>query len=133
MLELAMHPGESVSLREISKQWRISDGYLEQLMIPLKKTGLVRSKRGARGGYSLARPADEISVGEILQSLEGPVVPRECLEHPTDCRFSSRCVLMEVWRDLQEVVIKALSSISLSDLCDKQRKVRTDGRAMYQI
>lgn len=88
--------GQPVSLASIAQRQEISVSYLEQLMAKLRKAGLVESVRGVNGGYSLARPADEISVGDVLRALEGDLAPVECAGIGTDsgahCSGSSQCV-----------------------------------------
>ena len=79
MIDLAVYSeNEAVSLNSIAERQHISEGYLEQLMAKLKKAGLVTSIRGASGGYGLARPAAEVSVGDILRALEGSLKAVEC-------------------------------------------------------
>ena len=94
--------GEPVSLTSIAQRQEISVSYLEQLMAKLKKAGLVKSVRGVNGGYSIARPADEISVGDVLRALEGDLAPVECPgidnDSTTHCRGSSQCVSKIVWK-----------------------------------
>lgn len=80
MLDLAVHgQGEPVPLAQIAKRQHISDGYLEQLMIPLKAKRLVKSVRGAQGGYLLSRPPEEISVLDVISALEGDLAPVACV------------------------------------------------------
>ena len=90
MLDLAVHGGDGlpVSLKDVSRRQQLSDKYLEQIVTPLSKAGLVRSMRGAGGGYLLTRRPEEYTVGEILRPLEGDLAPVECA---TDADFCERC------------------------------------------
>ena len=80
MYQLARSGAEWISLSEIASVQKVSQGYLEQIVKPLRENGFVEGKRGFGGGYTLARPADQITVGEIIRVTEGPVVPVECVD-----------------------------------------------------
>ena len=91
MAELARYaPGSTVSLKEISERQQLSLKYLEQIVTPLAKAGLVSSVRGAQGGYRLARPAGEITSGEILRAVEGELTAIPCLASSVDCPHRSQ-------------------------------------------
>ena len=80
LYELALHYGEgAVSLKSIAKSQGLSENYLEQLMAPLRRAGIVKSVRGAQGGYMLARSPQEITIGEIITTVEGPIALVDCL------------------------------------------------------
>lgn len=121
MLEFGLHEGEELSLREVARRWRVSPEYLEQIVPPLRRAGLVRSKRGARGGYQLARPARDITLAEIVVATEGPFEPVDCLTEPHMCFASGLCAIQEVWGDVRRVVYETLSQVTLADLVDRQR------------
>ncbi|NLC15170.1 MAG: Rrf2 family transcriptional regulator [Firmicutes bacterium] len=119
MYELARSEDEYMSLAEISAAQRVSQGYLEQIVIPLREHGLVRGKRGFGGGYKLARPADRITVGEIVKVAEGPVAPVKCMHEdfsdhdcPDDCRARL------VWEKVGNAIEGVLNSITLRDLIE---------------
>ena len=95
ILDLALREGEGpVSLKSIAERQDISDHYLEQLFSSLRKAGLVKSVRGAQGGYLLGKPAEEITVGDVIRVLDGPIAPVECVSEvdPEDCRRAKTCV-----------------------------------------
>lgn len=123
MLGIALHgAGTPVSLRDVAKQEDISDKYLEQIVTPLNRAGLVKSVRGAGGGYLLTRPAEEYTVGEILRVLEGDLVPVACADAPGECARSAYCVTQEVWVQVAAAVSGVVDHITLADLVGRYRE-----------
>lgn len=121
MFDLAIHHGQGpISLKTIAERQIVSEHYLEQLMASLRKAGLVISKRGAQGGYSLAYPPEEIRIGDIIRVLEGPITPLECLDVSTSngpyCGQPEQCVLRGLWKSLQDSMEKVLDNTTLEDL-----------------
>ena len=111
MLDVALNSnGAAVPLRDVAQRQEISDKYLEQIVTQLSRAGLVRSVRGAGGGYLLTRPPEEYTVGEILRTLEGNLAPVSCADADDVCRCSraDQCVTVEVWRDIQAAVSSVL-------------------------
>ena len=103
MLDLATEGSERpVPVKEIAKRQNISEKYLEQIISPLSKAGLVKSIRGAQGGYILTRPATEITAGDILRAAEGTIAPVECCE--SGCDRSSGCVTFGLYKKIQDAV-----------------------------
>lgn len=139
MVDLAMRHGEGpVSLRSIAERQDISEHYLEQLMSSLRKAGLITSSRGAQGGYELARPPKETSVGDIVRVLEGPIAPLECADETLatvgGCDKKERCVSRIVWCRLRDSIAQVLDSTTLEDLCLEARKLDNRGDSfMYYI
>ncbi len=132
ILELAVGYGEGpIRIKTIAAKEDISNKYLEQLMAMLKSTGLIRSVRGPRGGYSLSRPPDQIRLREIFVSLEGPLTTTECLEHPDYCPRCTDCVTRQIWAQIHDAIMGVLDSMSLQDLVDKTNGV--DKGDNYQI
>ena len=124
MLDLALaEPGEPIPLRNVAERQDISDKYLEQIVTPLSRAGLVRSIRGAGGGYMLTRAPSQYTVGEILRPLEGSLAPVSCVVGSECCARSRQCVTMEVWRDIQKAVSGVVDHITLQDLVDRQRQL----------
>lgn len=120
MYDLAMHYSQGpVSLKAVAERQGISEHYLEQLMGTLRKAGLVQSVRGALGGYELGRPPSEISVGDVIRVLEGPIAPVECVEEGSSglCRHNERCAAQRVWRRLTDSMTAVLDSFTLENLC----------------
>ena len=125
MLDIAINQGDGpITLNSISKRQGISVGYLEQLMVPLKKEGLIRSVRGAQGGYLLAREPDKITVGDIIRALEGPIAPVACVseDYPEECDRAEGCVTRLVWAKVRDSIAQVLDSLTLADLMEEANK-----------
>ncbi len=136
MIDLAIHAGEGpVPLKAIAEHQGISEHYLEQLMGGLRKAGLVTSVRGAQGGYSLGREAAEITVGDIIRALEGPIAPVECVDDgATPCERVEQCVTYTVWRRLRDAMVEVLDAMNLAELAeDAQRRAKATASPMYYI
>ena len=121
MFDLALHAGEGpIALKTIAERQMVSENYLEQLMAALRKAGLVKSKRGAQGGYELANTPESVSIGEIIRVLEGPITPLDCLDTQTGtgpyCGTPDRCVLRGLWKELQDSMTQVLDNTTLEDL-----------------
>ena len=116
---------EAVSLQSIAGRQNISVSYLEQLMALLKKAGLVKSVRGAAGGYFLGRPAEEISVGDILRVLEGGLEAATCpgTEGVGVCIGSDLCVAKLVWKRINDSITDAVDTLMLSELIEESRRI----------
>lgn len=116
---------EAVSLQSIAGRQNISVSYLEQLMALLKKAGLVKSVRGAAGGYFLGRPAEEISVGDILRVLEGGLEAATCpgTEGDGSCQGSDLCVAKLVWKRINDSITDAVDTLMLSELIEESRRI----------
>jgi Rrf2 family transcriptional regulator, cysteine metabolism repressor len=120
MMDLARHFGAGPeSLAEIGKHEALPAAYLEQLVGRLRKAGLVSSRHGAHGGYELTRPPAEISVGEVMRVLEGPISPMVCAtegETELTCDRQTFCSANVVWERVRDSVAQALDSLTLADL-----------------
>lgn len=116
---------EPVSIGSISERQDISERYLEQLMAKLKKAGIVKSIRGAGGGYVLAKEASDISVGDVLRALEGSLEPVTCAAfHPEEtCMVKESCVTKYVWQKINESVADAVDNIMIDTLVEKRRTI----------
>jgi Rrf2 family protein len=127
VVDLAVHSDEeTIALSQIAERQAISINYLEQLIAKLKKAGIVKSIRGAQGGYQLAAPAEEISVGAILRALEGDLNPVDCSEVMGGdglCSNSDSCVTKYVWKRISDSINDAVDNIKLSELVAESRKV----------
>ena len=117
MLDLAQHYGESpVQIGEIARRQDISVKYLEQLIIPLKKAKYIKSVRGPKGGHVLAKPPEKITVGEIVELLEGGINLADCIENPDTCGRSDTCLTRGIWKTATKAMKQELNSITLSDM-----------------
>lgn len=122
MVELALQYGEGpVSIKEIAEKQNFSDSYMEQLFSTLKNAGLVKSLRGARGGYILAKDPDKIMVGEIIRALEGPIEFAECIDGGGNmtCIKSPECVTRGLWKEISDNIRNVIDNRSLQDLLNK--------------
>ena len=123
MVDIALNSGENtcVSLKSIAERTGISENYLEQLISPLKKAQLVKSTRGAQGGYILNKNAENISVGDVLRAVEGPLELVECLSKSESCGTGDceSCITKGVWAKLSDSVSEAADNISLAELVDQ--------------
>ena len=122
MFDLALNYGEGpISLTSIAERQAISVNYLEQLISPLKKASLVESVRGAQGGYMLSKNPNEITVGIILTTLEGPLAPTDCVVVDGDddiCDHSSYCVTKVIYEKIYESITSVVNSITLQHMID---------------
>lgn len=119
MFELALRHGSGpASIKDISETQHIPEAYLEQLFIPLKKAGLILSARGAQGGYTLARDPKDISIGAILRTLEGSILPVECLddEGGSCCERGGTCAGRIIWEKLHTSITSVVDALTLKDI-----------------
>jgi Rrf2 family protein len=130
MLDVARNGGEEspVSLAAVSERTGISRGYLEQLALALRNARLVRGVAGRYGGYKLAEPAAEITIGQIVESAIGPVCLVDCLEDPATCPRADFCECRIVYALINERIAEVLREYTLADLLDPSW-VRTQGSA----
>jgi Rrf2 family protein len=132
MLNLAFHHNEGQTatiLKNVSKEEDISIRYLEQIIIPLKISKLVKSIRGAGGGYILAREPEDIYLSEILQALEGTCCLVECVEDEDYCERMSECATHDVWEHASRMMKDYFESISLQGLITQTEKKRKKQKA----
>ncbi|HXD23337.1 MAG TPA: Rrf2 family transcriptional regulator [Gemmatimonadaceae bacterium] len=116
-----------VTGRDLSARERLPADYVEQILLRLRRAGIVASTRGAKGGYALARPADEITVREILAAAELQTFDLHCETHPVDserCAASHDCSIRPVWVMLQRRIDEVLEGVRLSDLLEAESSVR---------
>jgi Rrf2 family protein len=117
MLDLAdRNDGEAVPLKEIAERQELSLKYLESIMPALKESGLVISTAGKGGGYRLAKPASEYTVGEILKVSEDQIAPVACLNEGFVCTRADTCKTLPMWRKLDRVISDYLDTVKLTDL-----------------
>lgn len=124
IIDLARYSeNEPVSISSISARQDISERYLEQLVGLLRKAGLVKSIRGASGGYVLAREISEISVGDVLRALEGDLEPVKCMafEDGGGCSASGECVTKYVWQKINESISQTVDNMKLSELVNESK------------
>jgi Rrf2 family cysteine metabolism transcriptional repressor len=119
MSELARHFGQGpVSLADVARTQGISQAYLEQIAIDLRRAGLLHSRRGAQGGYFLARAPQAITAGQVIRALEGSILPVECVEDQrcTPCSYQDECSTRNIWEQVRDRLVETLDAITLADL-----------------
>ena len=133
MVALARNYGVGpMSIAAMAKESSVPYAYLEQLIVPLRRAGLVTSKRGAHGGYQLARPPEQVRVGEIYRVMEGPVAPMDCVsENVQDqtCPLIEGCETRPVWLKVRDSIVEALDSLTLADLVSQSKRRPPRGSA----
>lgn len=120
VIDLAVHSnGQPVLLKDIASRQKISRRYLERLFAVLKSVGIIRSIRGAQGGYLLAKEPDAINVCQIIEALEGPLVPVDCVFDTSICKQTENCVTRDVWCNISTQIKKYFEEITLTELIEK--------------
>ena len=123
-----------VHVRAIANRRSIPVKFLEQVMSSLKKAGLVESIRGAQGGYVLSRPPHQITLADIVEAIEGPIAPMDCVGEGKEyrCKYiTGGCALKDVWEDVKKAIKDVLKRTTIADLCIKSREYET--ALMYHI
>lgn len=134
ILALSLHTDPSpLQVKVIAQKEKIPVRFLEQVMNLLKKKGLVESVRGPHGGYRLARSPDRISFGEVLQAIEGPIVPAEMGFGQKEKTRVGSVVLREIWAEANDALQAHLDAINFEDLCDKKREREESEVLMFHI
>ena len=116
-----------MSIAAVSRASAIPTAYLEQLIGPLRRAGLVESKRGAHGGYQLSRSPEHVTVGDVYRVMEGPVAPMDCVsEDPGDqtCPLIDGCETRPVWLKMRDAIAGTLDSMTLADLIEQSPRRR---------
>jgi Rrf2 family cysteine metabolism transcriptional repressor len=134
LLELARRYGQGpVQSSAIAEERDIPPKYLQQILLGLRRAGLVHSERGPRGGHELARPPERISLLEAVEALEGSVSPATCVDAGAEpaCPDRDRCVFVDVWQRVDEAVRAILGAVTLADLA--RRELESEAVPMYHI
>ncbi len=127
LLELSLRYGDGyVQSAEIAAARSIPENYLYQLLITLRKAGIIRSRRGPQGGHMLARSPHDIAVADALIALEGPIEPTLCVQSEVvnDCPYQDICAMREVWQRVTDVTRGVLESTSFGFLAERERALR---------
>src|SRR5882762_7219049 len=131
LLVLGLNYGQAViRIRTISLQQTIPKRFLEQILNDLKSAGIVQSRRGAAGGYRLARAPEEITLAEIVRHIEGALAPVSCVSErfyeKCSCPDESRCAIRSVMQEVREAVVKIIERVTIADLCERARKLQVE-------
>lgn len=122
LLDIAIHGQDTpVSRKDIAEREQISSAYLEQVIRPLLAAGLVRSSRGAKGGFQLGRAPEKVRLSEVVQILDGSLLLVDCVGSPDACTRSGSCATRDVWSEVGAAIAGVLESITLRDLLERQR------------
>lgn len=129
MYDLALYGGKAPQpLKAIAERQRVPESYLEQLIGVLRKEGLVRSVRGAQGGYLLARRPEEITVGQVLRALEGELALVDCLLEEDVCDKACSCPTRLVWQKVRDGLNAIVDGITLQDMLNDQERLNAQER-----
>ena len=132
ILDLAQRYGQGpIQSAEIAARQSIPEAYLDQLLMTLRKAGLVRSLRGPQGGHSLAKQPDQMTLGEVVVALEGALTPIDCLDKSDECYLSKTCAVRDVWQEVKNLTQNILDSTTIEKLA--QRQLAREEQVMYYI
>ncbi len=126
MIDIAQSKEASpIAIHSIAERQGLSERYLEQLMVPLKRSGLVKSIRGSQGGYLLGKDPDNITAGDIIRVLEGPLAPVNCISeiNPETCERAENCITRTLWIEVGDAITTVLDSYRLSDLARETKRL----------
>lgn len=131
MLVLALNYDQSVvRIQTISDQQNIPKRFLEQILNELKSAGIVQSRRGAAGGYRLARRPEEIPLSTIVRHIEGALAPVSCVSErfyeKCSCPDESRCAIRSVMKEVHAAIVKIMEHVTVADLCDRARRLKNE-------
>ncbi|OGO08218.1 MAG: hypothetical protein A2Y61_01055 [Chloroflexi bacterium RBG_13_60_13] len=134
LLDVALHNETGpVLLKDIARRQDVSAQYLEHLISPLIKAGILRSRRGSRGGISLGRTPEEINLSQVVEILEGSVAPVECVDNPEVCSRSGSCVTRDIWVEIKAATVGILGSTTIEDLVTRHKQKAGSGSGIYSI
>jgi len=128
IFQLAMHCVDHrdcvMSISQIAGSGDMPEKFLEQILLALRKGGFVKSRRGINGGFSLARSPGEITVGDVIRFVDGPIEPIACIEHENykGCKDIKCCIFRDVWKDLQSAISGVVDELTFEDLIKRYKK-----------
>ena len=129
LIELTHHFGDPRPLQssEIASRQKIPESYLEQLLTTLRRAGFIRSVRGPQGGHALIRDPAELRVSEVVEALEGTILPTSCLDEASACSKNGGCAQRDMWQAVREAILGVLDSTTIADLAERDRALSTGG------
>ena len=135
LIDLATHdPGKPRLIRDIAQSQQISEKYISRLVIDLRRAKLIRSVRGINGGFHLAKLPEEITLLEILETMEGPISVVDCVRSPEKCKRQSLCPARDIWQQLNDGIRELTAKITLDDILNAYRRQNAEnGIADYCI
>ena len=139
LFQLALRYSESeeagvMSINDIAKLGDMPTKFLEQILLILRKGGFVKSKRGLRGGFMLARPPKEITVGEVIRFIEGPIEPISCVskEHYKGCKDIACCIFRDVWKEVSSAISIVVDTLSFEELVLRHKEKNVNLKSIYE-
>ena len=136
VLELARRAGQGpVKIAEIAEAQAIPSRFLEVILIQLKQGGFVDSRRGSDGGYLLTRPANRLTVGEVIRLIQGPLGPVDCVTdaHGKDCPLYGGCVFFPMWEKVKDAMASVYDNTTFEDLLSQERQLKEKCVPSYSI
>jgi Rrf2 family protein len=129
LVELAHRFGEvrPVQSSEIASRQKVPESYLEQLLTTLRKSGFIRSVRGPQGGHALIRDPGTLRISEVIEALEGAIMPVDCLDEGSACARNGGCAQSEMWRDVRSAILGVLDNTTVADLAARDRALQPTG------
>ncbi|MGQ9510418.1 MAG: RrF2 family transcriptional regulator [Thermaceae bacterium] len=123
LVEIGLRAPEAVPLKEVAEAQGISLHYLEQIAAQLRRAGFLRSIRGAKGGYKLARPQEKVTALEVVEALEGNLAPVPCIEDPEACAKVGQCSTELLWKRVDLAIRQVLGQTTLKDLVEERKLI----------
>lgn len=134
MIEMATRYGQGPTpSATIARRQAIPEHFLDQVLITLRRGGLVKSQRGPQGGHMLAKPPSQISMFDVLQALEGAPASMECLPQPASCQLAPGCGMRDIWSQIDAFAHNLLSATTVEQLAARHHAVGQESEAMYYI
>jgi Rrf2 family protein len=133
-LNYEKEPGGVMSITEISKLGDMPVKFLEQILLILRKGGFVKAKRGIRGGFFLARPPKEITIGEVVRFVEGPIAPIECAtsDNYKGCKDTACCIFRDVWKEVNFAISTIVDTITFEELMIRHKERGLKLKSVYE-
>jgi len=134
LIELSHHYREPRPMQssDIAARQHIPESYLEQLLTTLRRAGFIRSVRGPQGGHALIRDPRDLRVSEVIEALEGPIMPIDCLDETSPCGRNGGCAQTDMWGQVRLAILQVLNDTNIADLAERDREVQT-GAGRYMI
>ena len=136
ILDLALtYPDKLAHTKDIAQRQDIPKNYLDQIMLTLRQGGFVQSKKGPNGGYALTRPPKDITLGEVVRFIEGPIYPISCVDpdSPQSCDEVNKCGFYEIWQDVGLAISEIIDKITFEEIKHRALRLAQHNTNMYYI